>query len=101
MSCLINDQLELIQSTNFQSMHKSGEEIKKLLNTCTLKIFECAKSNSVIVTLIDIINMVCLKLEYDRNKKSVIEREGDDYDLGSHYNCRFTYNPDEITGYGN
>lgn len=78
MSCLINDQLENIVSTNFHSTHKSGEEIKKLLNTCTLKIFECAKSNSVIITLIEIINMVCMKLEYDRSKNNVIEQCDDD-----------------------
>lgn len=63
MCCLINEQLEEIESTNFQSVSKSGEDIKKALNTCTLKIFECAKSQHVIISLISIILMVCDKLE--------------------------------------
>lgn len=63
MCCLINDQLEEISSTNFQSISKSGEDIKKALNTCTLKIFESAKSQHVIISLISIILMVCDKLE--------------------------------------
>lgn len=89
MSCLINDELESITSTNFQSIHKSGEEIKKLLNTCTLKIFECAKSNSVVLTLIDIINMVCLKLEHDRTKNGNSQTGDKDSQVAIKYNCHF------------
>jgi len=63
MSCLVNDQLEEITSTNFQSVSKSGEDIKKAMNTCTLKLFECAKSQQVFLCLISIILMVSSKLE--------------------------------------
>jgi len=63
MCCLTNDQLEQITSTNFTSVSKSGEDIKKAFNSCTLKIFESAKSQHVFVCLINIILMVCVKLE--------------------------------------